>query len=56
MIANADGKSSEQIEAEEEHEINRARPEPKAQQTHGMKCHHQEAVCPVQTKFRGNFA
>ena len=53
MVANADRECSNQIKAEEEDEVDCARPKPETEQTKCVQRNDKKAVRPVKTrKFR----
>ena len=55
VIADADGKSSKQIEAKEKSNVDAARPEPKREQANGVQHNYKKTVSPVKTRiFRGS--
>ena len=50
MVANANRKSGEEIETDEESEVDRARPEPQCEQASGMQHDNKKAVGPVKPR------
>ena len=51
MVANADRKSSNEIETEEENDIDGARPEPKREQARSVQHNNKKTVGPVKTRI-----
>lgn len=51
VVADADRKSSYEIETEEEREIDWARPEPKREQANGVEHNNKKTVGPVKTRI-----
>lgn len=51
VVADADRKSSYEIETEEEREIDWPRPEPKREQANGVEHNNKKTVGPVKTRI-----